>query len=442
MSFAFCESLWLRGLLKRWIRWRLSTGIGAATAGSDLRALRRLILFADGQHARLESAASFTRSVLEGFSSHMFTVQITVVSRNQTLGTVRTFLTDCRRHDWMPGLDPKATYYRGDFARRPETLPRFISEHVMAQVESEESLSRLPTITARTAVEVLIGTGLRARDALNLAFDSLSADVAGAPYLRYFNHKLSRERYIPISEQLAARIRLQQAHVRDTFPPECSHLLPREQANRDGARPASYHALIFQIGSWQRACDFRAADGTAAHVTPHRFRHTLATRMINHDVPEIAVQQMLDHNSPTMTRVYAKLHDRTLRRHYDSYQERINVRGELVHLDPAGSLSDAAWAKTRLARAKLTLPNGYCGRPLQSECPHPNACLTCPDFLTTREHLPAHRDQLASTIQLMATAGAAGHERIVEQNAQVKLNLVRIIEGLEQLPNQQESNDD
>ena len=30
-----------------------------------------------------------------------------------------------------------------------------------------------------------------------------------------------------------------------------------------------------------------------------------------------------------------------------------------------------------LARAKQTLPNGYCGLPLQQTCPHPNACLTC-----------------------------------------------------------------
>jgi hypothetical protein len=220
---------------------------------------------------------------------------------------------------------------------------------------------------------------------------------------------------------------------------ETARAAPRSR--RLGRRPGSYHALIFHIRSWQRACDFREADGTAAHVTPHRFRHTLATRMINHDVPEIAVQQMLDHNSPTMTRVYAKLHERTLRRHYDSYQERINVRGEIVHLDPAGSLSDAAWAKTRLARAKLTLPNGYCGRPLQSECPHPNACLTCPDFLTTREHLPGHRDQLASTMTLIDSATLAGHDRIVEQNAQVKLNLIKIIEGLEALPNHEDSHD-
>ena len=211
-------------------------------------------------------------------------------------------------------------------------------------------------------------------------------------------------------------------------------MLPRERANPDGARPFSYHALTYQLRVWEQACGFREPGGSPAHVTAHRFRHTLATKMINNDVPEIAVQQMLDHSSPTMTRVYAKLHDSTLREHYDRYQERIDIHGEIVELDPAGSLSDAAWAKTRLSRAELTLPNGYCGRPLQSHCPHPNACLTCPDFLTTHEHLPAHRDQLASTIALIESAQAAGHDRIVEQNEHLKLNLINIVEGLEALP--------
>ena len=439
LSFEFCDSRWLRSLFKRWLQWRLASGITASSAAWNLRALQLLVEYSDLRGTPLRRSEDFTRELLEGFIVHLRTVGLKPLSANRLLGAVRTFLDDCRRHDWMAGLDPKATYYREDYARRPEQLPRYLSDHVMAQLEA--NLDRLPTLTVRTAVEILIGTGLRARDALELDLDALTTDTAGASYLRYFNHKLSRERFIPISDTLAATIRRQQAHVRDRFP-KSRYLLPRERANPDGARPFSYHALTYRLNVWERACAFREADGSPAHVTAHRFRHTLATRMINNDVPEIAVQQMLDHSSPTMTRVYAKLHDRTLREHYDRYQERINIRGEIVSLDPNGPLSDAAWAKERLARAKLTLPNGYCGRPLQSHCPHPNACLTCPDFLTTAEHLPAHRDQLASTIQLIDTSRAAGHERLVDQNEQIRLNLVRIIEGLEALEPEDGHDDD
>jgi hypothetical protein len=52
--------------------------------------------------------------------------------------------------------------------------------------------------------------------------------------------------------------------------------------------------------------------------------------------------------------------------------------------------------------------SGYGGLPLQQTCPHPNACLTCDSFLTTTEFLPAHRDQLTRTEQLIAQARADG----------------------------------
>jgi hypothetical protein len=104
-----------------------------------------------------------------------------------------------------------------------------------------------------------------------------------------------------------------------------------------------------------------------------------------------------------------------------------------IALDPDGPLSDAAWAKENLARAKQALPNGYCGLPLQQSCPHPNACLTCDHFLTTPEFLPAHREQLSRTEELIAAAQADGRRRLVDMNEPVRLNLVRIIDGLEAL---------
>jgi hypothetical protein len=100
-------------------------------------------------------------------------------------------------------------------------------------------------------------------------------------------------------------------------------------------------------------------------------------------------------------------------------------------LDPAGPLSDAAWAKENLARAKQALPNGSCLLPLQQTCPHPNACLTCDHFLTTTEHLPVHRDQLDRTRELLATARERGHQRLIDMNEPVELNLIRIIDGLQ-----------
>jgi integrase len=159
-------------------------------------------------------------------------------------------------------LTRRATYYRDDYARRPEPLPRYISDHVMAQLEREENLARLPSITSRTIVEVLIGTGLRAEDALTLEFDALTRDTAGATYLRYFNHKLARERYVPISDRLANQVRRQQAWVRDTFPAGAPCLLPSTLANPDGAHAFCEATLRRQLLGWEQERDFREEDGT------------------------------------------------------------------------------------------------------------------------------------------------------------------------------------
>ena len=65
--------------------------------------------------------------------------------------------------------------------------------------------------------------------------------------------------------------------------------------------------------------------------------------------------------------------------------------------DPDAPTASAEWVKHNLNRVRDSLPNGYCARPAQQECPHPNACLTCADFQTTVEFLPTHHHQAEQT---------------------------------------------
>jgi hypothetical protein len=53
-------------------------------------------------------------------------------------------------------------------------------------------------------------------------------------------------------------------------------------------------------------------------------------------------------------------------------------------------------------------------------------------FITTPEFLPQHRQQLATTQQLLARARADGHLRMVEMNERVATNLDRIITALDE----------
>ena len=103
---------------------------------------------------------------------------------------------------------------------------------------------------------------------------------------------------------------------------------------------------------------------------------TLLSTSFNRDVPQEVVQQSCSiDSSGEMTAHYARLHDSTVRRHWERARK-VNIKGEQVSIDPAGPLSEATWAKQRLGRATQALPNGYCGLPIQKTCPHANSCFS------------------------------------------------------------------
>lgn len=169
------------------------------------------------------------------------------------------------------------------------------------------------------------------------------------------------------------------------------------------------------------------------HLTPHQWRHTLGTRLINRDVPQEVVRRILDHDSPQMTAHYARLHETTIRRHWEAARA-VDATGRDVQLDPDGPLAEAIWARHHLDNASQALPNGACRLPVHNACPHANACLTCPMFLTTAEFLPVHQAHREQTAHLLAAATARGQTRLVEMNQQILSNLEQIVAALHDEP--------
>jgi ferredoxin len=184
------------------------------------------------------------------------------------------------------------------------------------------------------------------------------------------------------------------------------------------------------LNRWLVTCGIHDEHGRPVHLTPHQWRHTFACRLINRDVPQEVVRVLLDHESSRMTAHYAKITDQTVRRRWEQ-ATKVDVKGERVALDPDGPLGQAQWAKTRYGLATQTLPHGYCGLPVQKSCPHANACLTCPVFLTGPEFLPELREHRGRTLTLIDQAKTAGQERVAQMNSQVLSNLDRIIREVE-----------
>ena len=418
----------LKDLAKRWIRWRLSTGLGLEAGGTrPLRFLTRLAAFLHGRG--ITGADGISRAVLEAYLADLHAAMAGRAEHGAHVSIIGLFLTAVRQHGWAPDLPPDAMIFPGDQPPRLEMLPRALAGHVMAQVEQPGNLDRQDNPAYQLVTLILIRCGLRVSDALKLPFDCTVTDDARAPYLRYRNNKMKREALVPLDEELLELIRVQQQRVLDRYA-SGTVLCPRPAKNPDGKIPVSSSTYRLALYRWLECCDVRDEHSRPVHLTPHQWRHTLGTVLINRDVPQHVVQKILDHDSPLMTGHYARLSDKTVREHWEKARK-VNAQGQPVQIRPDGPLGDAAWSKQRLSRATQALPNGYCELPMVRVCPHANSCLTCPMFLTTAEFLPEHRAQRQRTLQIITAAEANGQARVAEMNKQVAANLDKIIATLE-----------
>ena len=429
---------WLREPAKRWSRFRLATGCAFSTISAGALAISRFSSLLSERLPAAGDATAITRPVLEDYMAWLLGNGYSPATRALTLSMLRVFFDACHRHDWLPGLAANATIYVEELPFHHDEIPRFVPEFVMAQLESEAALAKLPNPMARNLVVLLIETGLRGGDACNLAFSSVFQDSTGWPCLRFEATKVRAEQMVPLSARAAAVIAAQQAYVREHWPSGSPWLFPGLNGNDDGAKPYVHSVLGAQLRRWEKAIDLRDQAGQEVRVTGHQFRHTLGTRLINSGVPQHVVQKLLGHASPNMTGHYAKVHDSTVREAFDRYQsQRVDIAGERVGYDPDSPTASAEWVKQNLNRVRDSLPNGYCARPAQQECPHPSACLTCPDFQTTPEFLEVHRRQAATNRRLIAQADAKGQFRLAENLRHVQANLERIIPALEAVDEEQ-----
>jgi integrase len=413
----------LRALAKRWIRWRLSTGLGLEAIRCGLRFITRFARFAD--MIGVSDLPGIDRDVVERYLADLHAQNLRQQHTSDQIGQLNSFFNAIRIHHWDDRLPATAMFFTDDHATRLERPPRALAGHIMTQVEHPDNLARFDNPAHRLVTIILIRCGLRVTDALRLPPQCVVTDAEGAPYLRYYNHKMKREALVPIDEELHELLdRHRAGHASTTF------MFPRATKNPDGHAPTSSSTYRLALYRWLQRCEVRDEYGDPAKLTPHQWRHTLGTNLINRDVPQEVVRRILDHDSPLMTAHYARLHDTTVRRHWEAARK-IDIAGNTVTIDPAGPLADASWAKQRLGRATQALPNGFCGLPVQKTCPHANACLTCPMFLTTTEFLPAHREHHHQVLQIMTTAQARGQTRLAEMNRQVAHNLSTIITALE-----------
>ena len=80
-------------------------------------------------------------------------------------------------------MPPGSFIYADDQLPRKPAKPRWISEHLMAQMEAPENLALLRFEQDRVLLRILMECGLRLGCAATLPFECLVRDGDGAPYL-------------------------------------------------------------------------------------------------------------------------------------------------------------------------------------------------------------------------------------------------------------------
>ncbi|HEY9659570.1 MAG TPA: tyrosine-type recombinase/integrase [Allocoleopsis sp.] len=323
-------------------------------------------------------------------------------------------------------------------------MPRYIPPEVLEQLHQHLDVLPLPY---QRMVLVLLETGLRISEVCHLSFDCISQDSQGDWWLKSYSFKMKTTSSKPISRPLATIVQAQQAYIRQHLSPDYPYLFC---ANRTAAgakgkllngqfrpkpKPPQRMGLaraLNLLATEKKICD---ASGQQWHFQPHQFRHTVGTTQINNGVPQHIVQRYLGHQSPTMTAVYAHIHDATLKQEIAQFHRKtINIAGNVIGANhPELETTDLQWFKRNiLAQA---LPNGSCALPiLTGGCPHANACLTCSHFRTTAEFLAQHQAHLEQTEQLIEKAQANGWTRQVEMNQQIAANLRTLIASLQEEP--------
>lgn len=174
-------------------------------------------------------------------------------------------------------------------------IPQVLSVNEIEKILDAIDLSKQEGHRNRAIIETLYGCGLRVSELVNLRITDI-----------HFNDKFivvigkgDKQRLVPIGEKALKAIRLyfEKRNVSKIIDQNIVFL------NRRGRKLT--RAMIFTIIK-----DSAQAAGIKKNISPHTFRHSFATHLVEGGADLRAVQEMLGHESITTTEIYTHV-DRT-----------------------------------------------------------------------------------------------------------------------------------
>jgi site-specific recombinase XerD len=232
-----------------------------------------------------------------------------------TVNRELTNLWGLLRYAEEQGYTVAPSIFRVKPLKLPQRVPRFLSEVEYQRLEQavlkRTAAGRRNDRLDRAWFYLLAHAGLRLQETCDLRLGDV--DLVGQRLI-VRQGKGKRDRALPLSTTLAAVLE--------------AYLAVRGPASSD-------HLLIFRqkaIGGWliqERLRQYGKA--VKVQVSPHRLRHTVATRLLNQGMPITSLQRILGHEKLETTMVYAYVHDQTVRADFEDAMGRLSrvmVQGE------------------------------------------------------------------------------------------------------------------
>jgi integrase/recombinase XerD len=270
----------------------LERGLSKNSIGNYVLDVEKLILFLE-THQLAETPLNIDKNTVQQFIYEL-AKNVNPRSQARVISGLKSFFNYLVFEDYR--LDSPMELIESPKVGRK--LPDTLSEEEINALIAAIDLSKLEGERNRAILETLYGCGLRVSELLDLKLSDLYFEE---DFIKVTG-KGDKQRFVPISEINKKYINSYRKEIR-------VHLTIKKGfedilfLNRRGSRLT--RAMIFTIVK-QLAQEI----GLHKNISPHTFRHSFATHLLQNGADLRAIQQMLGHESITTTEVYMHV-DRT-----------------------------------------------------------------------------------------------------------------------------------
>ncbi|MES2851161.1 MAG: site-specific tyrosine recombinase XerD [Bacteroidota bacterium] len=240
---------------------------------------------------------------LEGFLKWITELGMMPGSQARIISGLKSFFKYCLLEQVITA-DPTALL---EAPRLKRSLPDVLSFEEIENIISQIDLSTAEGGRNKAMLETLYSCGLRVTELVNLRISCLYLDVG---FIRVIG-KGDKERLVPIGSDAVKYIGIYKNDIRVHTPvqPGNEDIL---FLNRRGAGLS--RVMVFLIIK-----EMTKKAGIKKTISPHTFRHSFATHLVEGGADLRAVQEMLGHESITTTEIYTHLDRKYLRNTLEKY---------------------------------------------------------------------------------------------------------------------------